>query len=276
MSKTILITGATDGIGLEAAKLLRTGGHDLLLHGRNEEKLKAISTRLRAFDGSGRITTYRADLSTIAETRELARTILMNEPRLDVLINNAGVFSTGAPRTIDGLDARFAVNTIAPYILARALAPLLGKNGRVINLSSAAQSPVEAGALEGQLTLSDNGAYSQSKLALTMWNNLLAAAAGDEGPSFVAVNPGSFLASKMVKEAYGMQGNDLSIGAEILARAAVDAEFGHPANGRYFDNDRGAFGNPHPDALDPDKNALIVKRIEAILAGSTKVIAGSS
>lgn len=268
MSKIILITGATDGIGLEAAKLLRVRGHDLLLHGRNETKLEAVHAQLGTLDGSGRIATYCADLSSIIETRGLALEILASEPKIDVLINNAGVFGATTPRTSDGLDLRFAVNTIAPYILARVLTQPLGENGRVINLSSAAQAPVEAGALEGQLTLSDNGAYAQSKLALTMWNNQLAAQTGSKGPSFLAVNPGSFLGSKMVKEAYGMDGNDLSIGAEILARAAIDDQFGHAATGRYFDNDRGSFGTPHPDVLDQDKNASIVNRIEAILERS--------
>lgn len=265
MSKTILITGATDGIGLEAAKLLRVRGHDLLLHGRSETKLEAVHAQLSALEGSGRIATYRADLSSIAKARRLALELLAREPKIDVLINNAGVFGAATTQTSDGLDLRFAVNTIAPYILARTLTQPLGENGRVINLSSAAQAPVEPGALEGQLSLSDNGAYAQSKLALTMWNNQLAAEAGTSGPSFLAVNPGSFLGSKMVKEAYGMEGNDLSIGAEILARAAIDDEFGYAATGRYFDNDRGSFGTPHPDALDQDKNASIVNRIEAII-----------
>ncbi len=265
MTKTILITGATDGIGFETAKLLREQGHDLLLHGRSEEKLDHVRAALEAIHADGRVATYRADLSDLADTAEFAREVLAQEEALDVLINNAGVFRMANPKTDEGLDTRFAVNTIAPYILARALAPLLGAEGRIVNLSSAAQSPVTNGALEGRQRLTDNAAYSQSKLALTMWSRQLAEEWGDTGPSVVAVNPGSFLASKMVKEAYGMQGNDLSIGANILTLAATAPEFGRAASGRYFDNDSGNFGDPHPDALDPEKNAAVVARIKSVL-----------
>ena len=84
------------------------------------------------------------------------------------------------------------------------------------------------------------------------------------GPVVVAVNPASFLGTKMVKEAYGTSGNDIGIGADILARAATSDEFA-TASGRYYDNDAGRFADPHPDALDPHKNAAIVDLIESLL-----------
>lgn len=265
MTKTILLTGATDGIGLETAKMLRAQGHDLLLHGRSEAKLAKVASEIEALPGGGRVATYLADLSSIAATRKLAADVSAKEARLDVLINNAGVFGAPAEKTADGLDFRFAVNTIAPYILATELAGLLGGDGRVVNLSSAAQAPVSLAALRGEARMSDNEAYAQSKLALTMWNAALAQHYGDNGPVFIAVNPASLLGSKMVKEAYGMQGKDLSIGAKILSRASTDPEFAG-ANGRYFDNDSGRFANPHPDAMNARKNATLVETIENILA----------
>jgi len=181
-----------------------------------------------------------------------------------VLINNAGVFSVASPMTSDGLDVRFAVNTIAPYVLASELAFHIGFDGRIVNLSSAAQAPVSLAALAGEERLSDNDAYAQSKLALTMWSRHLADEFADAGPAVIAVNPGSLLGSKMVKEAYGLDGKDLAIGADILGRAAVSPEFDH-ASGRYFDNDTGQFRNPHPDALDPSLNAALVRAIDDIL-----------
>ena len=209
MQKTILITGSTDGIGLETAKMLASKGHDILLHGRNSEKLARAEA---ALDGAHKIETYTADLSDMTKVEALANKVAENHSSLDVLINNAGVFSTPEPITDAGLDIRFAVNTIAPYLLTQRLLPLLGASGRVINLSSAAQSPVDLDALSGKVTLSDGAAYAQSKLALTMWSKTLALSLGDEGPIIVAVNPGSFLGSKMVKEAYGQEGKDLRIG----------------------------------------------------------------
>ena len=134
-----------------------------------------------------------------------------------MLINNAGIFKTPEPITQDGLDVRFAVNTIAPYLLTQKLLPLLGASGRVINLSSAAQSPVDPEALAGRVRLSDDlTTYAQSKLALTMWSRSMALSLKDEGPVIIAVNPGSLLGTKMVKEGFGMAGNDIRIGADIL------------------------------------------------------------
>jgi len=78
------------------------------------------------------------------------------------------------------------------------------------------------------------------------------------------VNPGSFLGTKMVQEAYGTAGADIGIGADVLSRAALAEEFGQES-GRYFDNDAGRFASPHPDALDAAKSAEVVETIESIL-----------
>ena len=195
----------------------------------------------------------------------LAKAIAENHPTLDVLINNAGVYKTPATVTPDGLDVRFAVNAIAPYLLTKRLLPLLGPSGRVVNLSSAAQSPVNLDALVGRIRLSEDfTAYAQSKLALTMWSRSLALALKSNGPAMIAVNPGSMLGSKMVKEAFGVAGGDIRIGAEILTRAALTDEFA-AASGQYFDNDQGRFASPHPNALDPQKFQKIVCVMETIL-----------
>jgi len=181
-----------------------------------------------------------------------------------VLINNAGVYKVPSKTADNGIDIRFVVNTIAPYLLTQKLAPLLGKQGRVINLSSAAQASVDITALGEANCLSDDMAYAQSKLALTMWSRHLAQIQNEQGPAIIAVNPASFLGSKMVKEAYGTQGNDLQIGVDILVRASLSEEFSD-ASGLYFDNDKGAFSDPHPDALDPIKNQAVTEKIEEIL-----------
>lgn len=265
MQKTILITGSTDGIGLETAKLLVADGHTVLLHGRNPEKLAKAEKNLSALGKGGMVETYVADLSRMADVDALATAVAGRHDRLDVLINNAGVYKAPETVTADGLDIRFAVNTVAPYLLTQRLLPLLGKTGRVVNLSSAAQSPVNLEALAGNGHLSDGAAYAQSKLALTMWSRSMALSLKDGGPVIVAVNPGSMLGSKMVKEAFGVAGGDLAIGADILSRAALSDEFAQ-ATGLYFDNDSGKFASPHPDALDSRKSQEIVRMIETILS----------
>lgn len=268
MPKTILLTGATDGIGLETARMLVSKGHRVLLHGRSKKKLAAVEKELSALPGGGQVESYMADLSRMSDVEALAEAVADKHAKLDVLINNAGVY--GAQDTVkqDGLDVRFAVNTIAPYLLTQRLLPLLGKSGRVVNLSSAAQSPVNPKALTGKARLSDNAAYAQSKLAITMWSRHLALELKENGPVFIAVNPGSLLGTKMVKEAYGMAGGDIRIGADILCRAALDEEFAG-ASGKYYDNDSGRFVSPHPDALDRRKSRKIVDVIDTILAELT-------
>jgi NAD(P)-dependent dehydrogenase (short-subunit alcohol dehydrogenase family) len=135
----------------------------------------------------------------------------------------------------------------------------------VVNLSSAAQSPVNLEALAGRAGIPDQfNAYSQSKLALTMWSRAMADAQKNNGLVIVAVNPGSLLATKMVKEGFGTAGNDIRIGADILVSAALSDEFA-AASGLYFDNDKGQFAPPHPDALDRQKCEDVVAVIEALL-----------
>jgi NAD(P)-dependent dehydrogenase (short-subunit alcohol dehydrogenase family) len=268
MKKTILLTGATDGIGLATAEMLIDQGQHLLLHGRNEQKLedvaKDLSAQIENAEVKGaEIETYVDDLSELSEVQKLADEVTQKHGSLDVLINNAGVFKTPEPMLDNGLDVRFVVNTLAPYLLTQQLLPLLGNTGRVVNLSSAAQAPVDIEALAGRVELDDMRAYSQSKLAITMWSRIMAEKLKD-GPMIVAVNPGSLLASKMVTEGFGLAGNDIRIGADILTRAALSSEFAD-ASGKYFDNDTMQFASPHQDALDQQKSEEVVQAIEALL-----------
>ena len=265
MQKTIFLTGATDGIGLVTARKLVEQGYKVLIHGRNAAKLEAVANDLSALSGGGSVESYVADLSDMNAVEAMAKAVADKHGQLDVLINNAGVFKTSEPVTEQGMDVRFVVNTLAPYLLTQRLLPQLGNAGRVVNLSSAAQAPVNISAIAGDVRLDDMAAYSQSKLAITMWTKAMADT-NPEGPMVVAVNPGSLLASKMVTEGFGVAGNDINIGADILIRAALSDEFAG-ASGQYFDNDAGRFAPPHPDGLDDGKVAEVVMAIEAVLAG---------
>jgi len=265
MQKVILITGATAGIGMETAKQLVTDGHQVLVHGRNENALQALEKSLATIQGNGSATGYLADLSKLDEVKSLAEKITENHQKIDVLINNAGIFKTPHTTTADGLDVRFVVNTLAPYLLTQLLLPTMDGSARVVNLSSAAQDTVNLQALHGKVQLDGMPAYAQSKLAITMWTRSMAKDLAGSGPSFYAINPGSLLATKMVKDAFGMDGKDIGIGVDILMRASLSEEFDN-ASGQYFDNDIGAFSNPHPDALDDNKVAAVISAIEELLA----------
>lgn len=258
MTKTILITGSTDGIGLLTAKKLSAAGHIVLLHGRSADKLKTA-----AADIGGAIETYSADLSDMSAVKQLAADVRANHDALDVLINNAGVLKTPKPVLESGLDVRFVVNTFAPYLLTDLVLPIISKDGRVVNLSSAAQAPVNMAAMQGDVPLSDMDAYAQSKLAITIWTREWAKSLPN-GPVMVAVNPGSLLASKMVKDGFGVTGSDLNIGADILIDAALGDRFA-AASGAYFDNDSRAFADPNAVALDPTHAAEVMQAIQSFV-----------
>ncbi|ANH38473.1 Fatty acyl-CoA reductase [Nocardioides dokdonensis FR1436] len=259
---TIMITGATDGIGLATAQRLASLDHRLVLHGRSPGRLADARAAVEAQRAGSVLATALADLSDLSEVDALAAAAA--DLSIDVLVNNAGVYHTEHPVTVDGLDVRFVVNTIAPYRLTRLLLAHLPASGRVVNLSSAAQAPVDLQALAGGRRLDHGTAYAQSKLALTMWTRHLADQVGPDGPVAVAVNPGSLLASKMVRDGFGIAGNDINIGVEVLVRASTSGEFAD-AGGKYYDNDAGRFADPHPDALDPEKRAALVAGIDRVL-----------
>lgn len=263
MQKIILITGATDGIGFETAKMLVRQGHYVLLHGRSEEKLKQVKRALTLHCETAQFESYCADLSTMDKVLDLAQKVSEKHQHLDVLINNAGIYGADIELTNDHLDPRFAVNTIAPYLLTNALLPLMNNTSRVLNLSSAAQASVNLDALRGLKRLSDNEAYAQSKLALTIWSRIVGLKLKNNGPVIIAINPKSLLGSKMVKNAFGIDGSELSIGAEVLCQAALCHAFAH-ASGLYFDNDSEKFADPHSDALDESICQSVMNCIEMI------------
>lgn len=259
MKKTILITGSTDGIGKLTAEKLAADGHHILLHGRTGTKVEAAAAKI-----GGSVSTFVADLSDMSAVATMADEIRAKHDRLDVLINNAGVLKTPDPVLENGRDIRFVVNTFAPYLLTQRLLPIIPKDGRVVNLSSAAQARVNLNAMQGDARLNDMDAYAQSKLAITIWTRELAKSLTD-GPTIIAVNPGSLLASKMVKEGFGVAGNDLSIGADILIEAALGERFAD-ASGAYFDNDSVAFSDPHQAALDTAHSAEVMSAITAFVS----------
>ena len=260
MRKIILLTGATDGLGALAAEMLAQAGHHLLLHGRNQSRLSQLADKLSAHTT---IETYCCDLSSLAAVAQMADEVHAAHQHIDVLINNAGVLRADTVRTDEGLELRFVVNTIAPYLLTTSLLPLIPQGGRIVNLSSAAQKPILPEALGRFDDYSDMAAYSMSKLAITAWTRQMALLHDDK--VFVSVNPASLLGTKMVKEGFGIDGSDITVGADIICRAAISDEFS-AANGLYYDNDAKCFASPHEDALNEALGKAIIAQMSEISA----------
>ena len=257
MIKKILITGATDGLGYLAAKELIRLGHQVLIHGRSREKLDRAMTELQPA-GS-----LQCELSDLDSVHQMSKALPTD---LDVLINNAGIFRTTDPITPAGMDVRFVVNTLAPLQLSLAAVEKMHSESRIINLSSAAQAPVNLDALAGTLHLDDEfQAYAQSKLALTQWTRHLA---HQTDVLMCSVNPASLLATKMVSEGFGLAGSDPNKGRDILIRAALSEGFAQHLRaqpGAYFDNDLGDFGPPHLTAENPELNRQVYEACKALI-----------
>ncbi len=262
--KTILITGSTDGVGKLTATKLAKSGHQILLHGRNSEKLKNTISEIKEKTSNSKISGFVSDLSDFNSIEKMIAEISNEFSSIDILINNAGVFKSPVQQNQDNLDMRFAVNYVAPYLLTNGLLPLLKNSSspRIINLSSAAQATVSIEALKANKVISSNEAYAQSKLALTMWS--FAFAKANPSITTIAVNPGSLLNTTMVKEAYGHHWSSADKGADILYELAI-SEKHKENNGKYFDNDKGTFSNAHNDAYNQEKINQLISETNKIL-----------
>jgi len=203
--QVILVTGSPDGLGREVARRLAASGAHVVVHGRNHERGEALVREIEE-SGKGSARFYAADLSSLAEVRAFAETILRDYPRLDVLVNNAGIWLPRSPErqlSEDGYELTFAVNYLAPYVLTRLLLPWLiaSAPSRIVNVASAAQAPINFD--DPMLEAGYNGtrAYAQSKLALVMFTFDLAAELEDRGVTVTVLHPATLMDTPMVQEA---------------------------------------------------------------------------
>jgi NAD(P)-dependent dehydrogenase (short-subunit alcohol dehydrogenase family) len=241
----ILVTGATDGLGKHVAFELATSGATVLLHGRNPERLQDTLEEIRNETGSEKLSSYLADLSSLGEVRALAKRVLTEQDRLDVLVNNAGVIARERRESEDGYELTFAVNYLAHFLLTRLLAPLLRDfaPARVVNVASAGQSPIDFDDVMLERSYDPMRAYTQSKLAQVMFTFELAEHLRDSGVTVNALHPASLMDTKMVLETFGRSMSTVEEGAEATVRLAASPEL-EGITGRYFDGTREGRANP--------------------------------
>ena len=247
---TVLVTGATDGLGRRVALELAAKGATVLLHGRSPERLEAALEELRNETGSEKLGSYVADLSSLGEVRGLAEQVLSERDRLDVLVNNAGIISREREESEDGHELTFAVNHLSHFLLTGLLLPLLRDSApaRIVNVASAAQSPIDLEDPMLERGYDAMRAYSQSKLAQVAFTFELAERISDTGVTVNALHPASLMDTKMVRDTFGYTMSTVEEGAEAVVRLAASQQV-EGVTGRYFDGTREARANRQ--AYDP-------------------------
>src|ERR671915_2351138 len=238
---TILVTGATDGLGRHVASALARRGATVLVHGRSPERLEATLEELRGQTSTEKVGSYVADLSSLAAVRDLADRILSEYDRLDVLVNNAGIIVQQRKESEDGYELTFAVNYLSHFLLTSLLLPLLKDSApaRVVNVASAGQSPIDFDDPMLERGYDAMKAYSQSKLAQIAFTFELAERLSDTGVSVNALHPASLMDTKMVQDTFGYTMSTVDEGAEAVVRLADSPEI-EGVTGRYFDGTREA------------------------------------
>lgn len=193
--RRIVLTGGTSGIGRAAARALYARGAHLVVVGRSAEKLADLRRELRARGGRGRIATELADLSVMAEVRELAHRLKAQQGHIDVLINNAGALFNDRRKTSEGLEMTLATDLLSPYLLTRLLLPALGAAGagRIINVASGGMytQGIRTDDLEFlQEPYDGPTAYARAKRALVILTEVWARQLAPLGISVHAMHPG--------------------------------------------------------------------------------------
>ena len=255
--QVILITGSTDGLGREVARRLAAGGAHVIVHGRNVERGRALVAEIEA-TGTGSARFLPADLASLDEVRALAETILNEYDRLDVLVNNAGIWlnrSGERPLSDDGHELHFAVNYLAGYALTRLLLPRLLESApaRIVDVASAAPRPIdfdepmmERGGYSG------GRAYAQSKLAQVMFTVDLARELEGTGVIVAALHPATLMDTPMVREAGVTARSTIDEGADAVMQLITGPDI---ANGGYYDGLRPA--RAHAQAYDPEAQGML-------------------
>ncbi|MEU6926946.1 SDR family NAD(P)-dependent oxidoreductase [Streptomyces sp. NPDC046631] len=267
--KTVLVTGATQGMGRHLALDLARRGATLLLHGRDRGRLDEAAAEVRTAGSGASVRTYLADLADLDQVRALAARVREREPRLDALVNNAVVGGGTAPlrREVSrqGHELRFAVNYLAPCLLNRELWPLLAASApaRVVNVVSIGQAPVDFDDVMVERDYEGLEAYCRSKLALIMATFDLAGRTADSGVTVNALHPAHLMNTRGVRE-YGLTpAVPVEEGVRPAVRLITDPALAG-VTGRYFD--RFTDTAAHEQAYDPRARARLGALTRELLA----------
>ncbi len=246
-----LVTGSTGGLGREVALELGARGYHVIVHGRNEERGREVVEAIRG-EPDGSASFHRADFASLDEVRELASAVLRDHERLDLLMNNAGIWlepEDGRVLSQDGHELHFQVNYLAHFLLTELLLDRLRESApaRVVHVSSVAQRPIDFDDPMMEEGYSDGRGYAQSKLAQVLHTFDLAERLEGSGVTAVAVHPATMMDTDMVLSRGAQARSSVEEGREAVLRAALSDDV---RSGRYYRGLEPA--EAHEQADDPD------------------------
>ncbi|MEY4750534.1 MAG: hypothetical protein RIQ60_2748 [Pseudomonadota bacterium] len=235
--KIAVLTGGTDGMGRLVAPLLAQAGFHVVTQGRSAARGKEVVDGIVA--AGGQASFMACDLADLADVRRFANDLTRRVERIDVLINNAGIGTgpDGAPRetSADGLERRFAVNYLAPYLLTRLLLDKVQATpqARIVNVASEGQEPLDFDNMQLERDYSGYYAYCRSKVAVIMLTFDLAEELKASGVTANAMHPGAFMNTTMVREMNHEVVDSVDEGARHVFELATHPRF-HGVTGRYI------------------------------------------
>jgi retinol dehydrogenase-12 len=247
-NKVCVITGATDGIGKEAAYELALQGAQLLTHGRDPEKGARAVAELKARSANPAIEFIPADFASLADVRRLAAAVMERTPHIDVLINNAGAMFVNRAVTKEGYERTFALNHLAPFLLTHLLLDTLKRapQARIVTTASNAHRGATLDFADLQMTrkYSGMGAYGKSKLANILFTRALAKRLEGAAVTATCLHPG-FVRTSIARDMGAVPRSVFRLmspfirapqkGAQTLVYLATSAEVQSASGGYYFD-----------------------------------------
>lgn len=249
-NKTVLITGATDGIGMQTAYELAEQNARVHIVARNEQKAQKIVRQLNQIAGKEQSEYFIADLSLMSEVKNLASQVNSSLDNIDILINNAGVFMKKRVITSEGLETTFAVNHISYFLLTMLLLDKIKSSApaRIINVSSMAHMSgnIDFSDLQYEKSYNGNKAYADSKLMNILFTKELAERLKGSGVTVNCLHPG-VIDTKLLKAGFG------SIGGGSLEEGAVTSV--HLATSNDLENVTAAYFSAGREKQ-PSRNAL--------------------
>src|ERR1700730_17844983 len=246
---TVLVTGATDGLGRGLAEQLAADGATVHLHGRDPGRLATTADEIRQRTGNERLVTHLADFASLDEVRALADGVKRSADQLHVLVSNAGIGSARpdqATRQVsrDGHELRFAVNYLAGFLLTLRVLPLLRGSApaRIVYVASLGQAPLDFDDVMLERSYDGVRAYGQSKLAQISSGFELAERLAEDQITVNSLHPSTFMPTKIVLQNVSHSIDSLEDGIAATYRLAVGPDVEH-VSGRFFDRQREARAN---------------------------------